>query len=54
MRRSKRNVLISDNTKFSKDAKYQYAKFEEFDVLITDYVPKGIEIKGVKIIETDK
>lgn len=54
MRRSKRNVLISDNTKFSKDAKYQYAKFEEFDVLITDYVPKGIEIKGVKIIETEK
>ena len=54
MRRSKRTVLLSDNTKFYKDAKYQFAKFEEFDVLITDKLPKDIEIKGVKIVETEK
>ena len=54
MKRSKRNVLISDNTKFHKDAKYQFAKFEEFDVLITDKLPEDVTIKGVKIIQTEK
>ena len=54
MRRSKKNILLSDGTKFNKDAKYQFAKFDEFDVLITDFVPKGVEIKGVKIVETEK
>ncbi len=35
LKRSKRNMLISDETKFSKNANFQYAKFTDFDIFIT-------------------
>lgn len=36
MKKCHKNILLSDNTKFEQFANYQYADFDQFDVLITN------------------
>lgn len=38
--RSHKNILVLDSSKFNMKARYCYANFSNFDVLITDYVPE--------------
>ena len=44
MKRSKRNILIMDSSKFTRPARFQYAQFSDFDLLVTDKVPD--QLKG--------
>lgn len=39
MKRSKKNILVMDSSKFEKTARYCYAQLQEFDVFITDSIP---------------
>jgi DeoR/GlpR family transcriptional regulator of sugar metabolism len=43
MARSKTNVLLMDSSKFSLSSRFQYAKFSDFDYIITEKVPEGWE-----------
>lgn len=54
--RANKKILLIDSSKFNTYAKYTYANFNDFDVLITDKFPKDYEeIINIKnIIETDK
>ena len=39
MKHSASNILLVDSTKFNKESRYTYARYSEFDVVITDYFP---------------
>lgn len=54
IKRSKKVILLSDGTKFTKQGKYQYASFQDFDTIITDILPEGVTITGPDIIQTER
>lgn len=45
MKRSKRNILIMDSSKFDRPARFQYAQFSDFDYLVTDQLPEALKGK---------
>lgn len=51
---SERNILICDSSKFNKSAGYVFAKFQDYDVLITDQIhdEERTKVKGIKEIVT--
>ncbi|NBK97141.1 MAG: DeoR/GlpR transcriptional regulator [Erysipelotrichia bacterium] len=56
LQRSKQAILLSDQSKFSRTAHFQYAPFQAFDALICDYLTKEDKerINIDKIIEVDE
>lgn len=50
LKRSEKNILLIDSSKFSKKSNYVYGSYDMFDVLITDKFPE--EYKDVVTIKT--
>ncbi len=50
------NILIGDHTKFEKPSYCECGKWNEYDVLVTDYIPRSVRdrITTKTIIETNK
>ena len=38
---SRKNILLCDSSKFTKTATYQFAKFSDYDVMITNELQEG-------------
>lgn len=55
LERSNLKILIGDSEKFERKAKFQYAKFSDFDLIITDRIPDRCRdiMEGIRIVETD-
>ena len=52
LRRSKKNIIISDSSKFENHANFQFAKFSDFDLLITNKISEDEKRRiGIEVIE---